>query len=397
MNILQLGKFYPIRGGVEKVMYDLTSGLSEREVCCDMLCASIENYPAGTIDMNDFGSVMVMPTRFRLAATMLAPAMITKLRGIAKYYDIIHVHHPDPMACLALFLSGYKGKVVLHWHADILKQKALLRLYEPLQRWLIKRADIIVGTTPVYVAESPFLQKVKQKTGYIPIGVSALQSDKEEVARIRERFGCKHLIFSLGRLVEYKGYEYLIRAATYLGDDFHIVIGGKGSLKESLEALIQQLGVDNKVTLLGFVADEEVANYYDAADIFCLSSIWKTEAFAIVQIEAMSFGKPIVSTHIPGSGVSWVNEDGVSGLVVERENPEALATAFKKICTNVELKQRLSAGSRKRYKTYFTRDKMVGKSLEVYGMALQTPCSSTLVCNDDVTRRLRAIKGERNS
>src|SRR5690606_28399493 len=193
-----------------------------------------------------------------------------------------------------------------------------------------------------------------------------LKSDKEEVTRIRERYGHKHLIFSLGRLVEYKGYEYLIRAVAGLDDSFHLLIGGKGPLKASLEAFIRELGVADKVTLLGFVADEEIANYYDAADIFCLSSIWKTEAYAIVQIEAMSFGKPIVSTFISGSGVSWVNKDGVSGLVVEPQNPEVFAQAIKKITVDEVLKQQLSEGSRKRYEKYFTRDKMVEKSLKVY-------------------------------
>lgn len=369
MNILQLGKFYPIRGGVEKVMYDLTLGLSQRKVYCDMLCASTEDYPEETIKLNAYGEVMVLPTRLKLAATMLAPEMIVKLRRIAKYYDIIHIHHPDPMACLALFLSGYKGKVILHWHSDILKQKTLLKLYVPLQSWLIKRADVIVGTTPVYVAESSFLQKVKHKIDYIPIGVSPLKSDQDKVAHIRKQYGDKQLIFSLGRLVEYKGYEHLIRAVADLDDSFHLLIGGKGPLKTSLEALIQELGVEDRVTLLGFIPDEEIANYYDTADIFCLSSIWKTEAFAIVQIEAMSFGKPVVSTHIPGSGVSWVNENGTSGLVVEKENPEALVTAFKKIAADPQLKQSLSEGSKKRYETYFTRDKMIEKALEIYKQA----------------------------
>src|SRR5690606_35188846 len=366
MNILQLGKFYPIRGGVEKVMYDLVMGLSERKMRCDMLCASTENYPSGPLELNAYGSVFVMPTKYKLAATMLAPSMISKLRRIARCYDIIHIHHPDPMACLALFLSGYKGKVVLHWHSDILKQRTLLKLYAPLQNWLIKRADIIVGTTPVYVTESPFLQKVQHKIAYIPIGVLPVQAVTEKIVAIKERYKDKHIIFSLGRLVDYKGYEYLIRAAQYLDNSFQIVIGGKGPLQESLRALIVELEVEDRVTLLGFLPDEDVPAYHAAADIFCLSSIWKTEAFAIVQIEAMSCAKPIGSTHIPGSGVSWVNEDGVSGLVVERENPEALAQACMKICKDSVLKKRLSEGSRIRYEEHFTRDKMVEKSLEFY-------------------------------
>lgn len=84
---------------------------------------------------------------------------ITKINS---NYDIIHIHHPDPMAAFALLLSGYKGKVVLHWHSDILKQRFLLKFFMPLQNWLIKRSDMIVGTTPVYVAQSPHLSKVQK-------------------------------------------------------------------------------------------------------------------------------------------------------------------------------------------------------------------------------------------
>jgi len=372
LKILQLGKFYPIRGGVEKVMYDLTLGLSEKGIHCDMLCASTEDYPSGTIELNACGRVMVVPTKLKFSATMLAPTMITRLRAIARNYDIIHIHHPDPMATLALFLSGYRGQVVLHWHSDILKQKTLLKLYKPLQDWLIKRADIIVGTSPVYVKESIFLEAVQDKVVHVPIGVEPIVADPYRTEQIKAIYKNKKLIFSLGRLVEYKGYEYLIRSAQELSDDYHIVIGGKGPLLESLQQLIFTLGVSDRVTLLGYVADEDISAYFAAATIFCLSSIWKTEAFAIVQIEAMSCSTPIVSTDIPGSGVSWVNQHDQSGLVVPIKDERALAHAFKAICENPALHDRLIRGSKMRYDELFTRDKMVEKSLTVYQAVLDT-------------------------
>ena len=366
IKILQLGKFYPIRGGVEKVMYDLMLGLSEEKLYCDMLCASTEDYPAGIININPYAKLIVEATKVKLAATMLAPSLIIRLRKIAKDYDIIHIHHPDPMASLALFLSGYKGKVVLHWHSDILKQKTLLKLYKPLQDWLIKRADVIVGTTPVYVKESPFLNKVQHKIDYIPIGVEPLVADKEKAEKLKQKYKNKHIVFSLGRLVEYKGYEYLIKAAQHLDENYQIIIGGKGPLMESLTNLIAELGVQDRVTLLGFVEDEDIPDYFEVCDMFCLSSIWKTEAFAIVQIEAMSCGKPIVCTHIPASGVSWVNQNEVSGLVVEAEDEVALANAIKRISTDANLQKKLSEGSKNRYEEYFTRKKMTEKCLDIY-------------------------------
>lgn len=177
---------------------------------------------------------------------MLSPAMIFRLRKINKEYDIIHIHHPDPMACLALFLSGYKGPVVLHWHSDILKQKMLLKLYSPLQNWLLRRAKVIVGTTPVYVQESPFLENIQRKVISVPIGIDEMKPVPGRVAQIKERYAGKKIIFSLGRLVEYKGYEYLIKASQKLNDDYIILIGGKGPLQEYLQSLIDELGVRKK-------------------------------------------------------------------------------------------------------------------------------------------------------
>ena len=148
MRILQLGKFYPIKGGVEKVEYDLTTGLTEHGVDCNMLCATVKG-KGNSEKRGRHGRVIFCQTWKEIAGTMIAPSMITTLRRICRKYDIIHVHHPDPMACMALFFSGYKGKVVLHWHSDIVRQKELLTLYRPFQKWLIRRADLRVGTTPI--------------------------------------------------------------------------------------------------------------------------------------------------------------------------------------------------------------------------------------------------------
>ena len=152
LRIVQLGKFYPVRGGVEKVEYDLMVGLSEQGVKCDMMCAA-SNGGNITTAINKNADLICCKSLFKYAATMISPSMIAQLRSKRKSYNIVHIHHPDPMATLALILSGYKGRVIMHWHSDILKQKMLLKLYRPLQNWLLKRADLVVGTSPVYLRE----------------------------------------------------------------------------------------------------------------------------------------------------------------------------------------------------------------------------------------------------
>lgn len=370
MKVLQVGKFYPVRGGVEKVMYDLMTGLSEAGIDCDMLCAGLEG-DNREVALNAQARLLICKSWFKLAATMISPAMIGRLRNICGQYDIIHVHHPDPMACLALFCSGYKGKVVLHWHSDILKQKFLLQLYRPLQNWLIRRADLIVGTTPVYLEESPFLMNVQQKTACVPIGIDAIQPDLAAIEAIRNQYPGKKIIFSLGRLIGYKGYTYLVDAARFLDDRYLILIGGTGPLQETLQRQIENSGLTEKVKMLGYISDKDLPAYYGACDLFCLSSIQKTEAFGIVQIEAMSCGKPVVATRIPHSGVAWVNAEQESGINVPPENAKELAEAIHSILKDEKVYAGFSHRAKIRYESWFTQEQMIQKCLDLYQELMQ--------------------------
>lgn len=362
MRVLQLGKFYPVFGGVEKVMYDLTMGLG-----CDMLCASADKKKEPyTLSIAGGGKVIVMPTLLKAAGTMIAPKMVSWLKRNAGEYDLIDVHHPDPMAGLALRLSHFKGKVILHWHSDIIGKGLFRILYKPLQNWLIRRADRIVGTTPVYVSETPDLKAVQDKTTFVPIGIAPFRPEAEAADKIRQELGGKKLVFSLGRLIPYKGYENLIRAAGYLPDDYKVVIGGSGPLRANLQQEIDSLGLSGKVTLAGYMKDKDLPAFFSAADVFVLPSVTKNEAFGIVQIEAMSVGTPVVATKIPGSGVAWVNEDGVSGLNVNPGDPQAIAEAILAITKDEITRRSFSEGASQRFDNLFKEEIMINKITELY-------------------------------
>lgn len=367
LSILQLGKFYPIKGGVEKVAYDLMMGLSSRNDHCDLLCATVSGR-GKTLQINPHAKLIECHSWGKTAATMIAPSMITTFRRICCNYDIVHVHHPDPMAAVTLWLSGYKGKVVLHWHSDILKQRILLKLYRPLQDWLLRRADLIIGTSPVYLKESPFLKHVQDKTICLPIGVSAIVPDEAAVEKLGQRYGGKKIVFSLGRLVPYKGFTHLIDAARYLSNDYVVLIGGTGTLRKKLEKKIRRLGLENKVMLLGRIPKNELPAYFGASKVFCLPSVQKTEAFGIVQIEAMSCGKPVVATRIPHSGVAWVNQHGVSGLNVTPGNARELAQAIQHIADDDAVYEQYAVSAKNRYHDLFTKERMIDNSLRIYNL-----------------------------
>lgn len=366
-KILQLAKTYPGTGGVERVALDILDGIPGSGMQCDMLCANDDNVkPATTYQLGSDVRIICLRKAATKFSTPIVPSMLRVLRRICNSYDIIHIHHPNPMTTFALWMSGYKGKVIVHWHSDIRKQRHLLRLYMPLQNWLLRRADAIIGTSPVYIDGSPHLAKFRSKCVSVPIGISPVQPDEKTVAIIRQRYKGKKIVFALGRLVYYKGFRYLIDAAAELPDNYIVLIGGDGELRKELQQQIDSKRLDGKVKLLGFVSDADVAAYYGACDIYCLSSVMKTEAFAIVQLEAMSCGKPIVATNIPDSGVSWVNAHGVSGLNVNVKDSHALAVAMTKIIEDPALYNTLSVGARNRFNTLFRKEKMNNKVIALY-------------------------------
>ena len=369
MKILHVGKFWPGKGGMERMMYDIVHGFSSSGYRCDLLCAASDG-ASGIYTLNDNGKIMCTPTWFTMAATKITPAMIWKLRKICNEYDILHIHHPDPMANLALLTSGFKGKVVLHWHSDILKQKNLWKVYKPLQDWMIKRADLVIGTSPVYLNESPHLTAASDKMACLPIGVQQVEPEMSRVKAIRAKYEGKKLIFTVGRLVGYKGHKYLIDSAKYLPEDYVILIGGSGPLFEEMQKQIEDEKLTHKVILLGRLSDEALADYYGACDLFCLSSIWKTEAFGMVQIEAMSCSKPVVATEIPGSGVAWVNKHGYSGLNVSPEDSVAIADAIKYILSDDRIYQTFSSNAKARYEEHFTKPLFLERCRDIYERVL---------------------------
>lgn len=367
MKVLQLGKFYPILGGVEKVMWDLTIALNDAGVHCDMLCAKFRDDRVTPEDAAVMGGHLICCRAWaKCAGTMVAPSMLTWLRRHCSEYDIIHVHHPDPMAALALRLSGYMGNVVLHWHSDIISQKFGLALYMPLQRWLIRRAAVVIGTSPVYLEESPYLRGCSSPRVPVPIGIKPLSYDLKSAELIRRRYAGKHIILSAGRLVPYKGYDTLIDAAARLSKDYVFVIVGDGPLLTQLSSRAVAVGAADRIKFLGRLSDTELHAWMGACDVFAMTSSMKTEAFGIVQIEAFSVARPVVSTRIPESGVAWVNAHGKSGLTVPVKDADAVAEAIRRICTEPGLKESLGSGAANRFAEMFTIDKMRDKIIDTY-------------------------------
>ena len=363
MRILQLGKFYyPVHGGIEQVMFEITEGLNESKgYRCDVLCANT-NLSSQTEQFQNY-TVYRAGSFGMLKSTSISPQLIYKLYKIHKEYDIIHVHHPDPMTFLALFFVRPHAKIIVHWHSDIIRQKKALRYFLPLQRWVLNTAQKVITTSDNYAKHSSHLLSFQKKLTTIPIGITP---KKREIPNIKEIYRDKKIIFSLGRLVSYKGFNYLVESASYLDDSFIILIAGDGPQKEELNDLIEKKQLSHKVKLLGRITEEHKAYYLDACFTFCLPSVTKAEAFGVVLLEAMQFAKPLITTDMKESGISWVNVDQKTGLHVKQRSAKSLAEAFIKLAKDKEQYAKFCKNAYKRYEKLFTTKSMLDRLKKLY-------------------------------
>jgi rhamnosyl/mannosyltransferase len=366
LRVLQVGKFYPPhRGGMESHLQALCGQL-RAEVNVEVLVAGEGRRTVE--EVLDSVKVTRVGTLFDFAAAPVCPGLVRRIRESRA--DIVHLHWPHPTALLAYLASGHAGRLVLTYHSDVVRQKILGGLFWPVLRRALERADAVIAASPNYVESSPVLQRFKSKCRVIPFGVPLEEFDRVDplqVSKLRARFGPR-VVLGVGRLIYYKGFEHLVRAMKEV--DGHLVIIGEGPLRGELEREAERAGVEGRVTFLGHV--EEVAPYYHAADLFALPSVARSEAFGIVQLEAMACRKPVVNTRLD-SGVTYVSVDGVTGLTVPPADSEALAAALNQLLTDPALAERYGRAARLRVEREFDLARMGRRTRQLYEEVMSRP------------------------
>ena len=339
MTILHISKYYyPDLGGIETVAMYLAEGMTAyRNI---VLCFATD----GMYSEEDIHGVKVyrVPVNFSFMSQDVAFSYRKILRYLVQQErpDAVHVHCPNPFVYpLVCSCVSKETKVVLHWHSDILAKGLMYYLIKPFETAILRRADIIISTSPNYIPDSKPLQR-----------------------EIREQYKGKKIVFTCGRHIPYKGLDNLIKADAYLQDNCVILIGGKGPIDKELKAI----PCSNRVKFLGRLLDDTLRQYLYAADIFAFPSNTKAEAFGIALAEAMYCQCAPVSHIIEGSGVNWVSVDGETGIVIPLNDVKALAQAINTLIADDDLRNRYANAARQRIIENFTKEKAVSVMNSIY-------------------------------
>lgn len=367
-SVLHIFKiYYPdLFGGTLTVIRDICASLRQSFASAILVCSDKGESRAIVNDVEvervrSFGNVLSLPA---------APTYPWRLWQKIAQHDLLALHAPFPLADLVLaFGFGRKRPLVVHWHADIVTHAGLRRFVEPLMRRTLRRAKAIIVSDGVLVDESPMLREFEDKCHVVPFGIDTTVYDcpKIDPHHVNDR---GRLVLACGRLVPYKGFDVLIRAA--VNRQFEVWIIGEGTERPRLEQLIAELGLGERVRLLGSVKDCERVKLMCLADVFVMPSVTNAETFGLSQLEAMAAGRPVVNTALD-TAVPRVARHGMEAITVPPGDAEKLGEAIENLVNDPERRRRMGLAARSRALTRYSAAAFRQGIETVYREAVSAP------------------------
>lgn len=364
MRILHVtSTFFPdTHGGIEEVIRQIS--INTKHLGVESRVFTLSNNPDPDLLKIDGIDVLRSKKTLEIASCGLSIEGFLKFKNQVFWADIIHYHFPWPYADMLHLFSNVKKKSIITYHSDVIRQKKLKYLYSPLMHLFLKNINQIVATSDNYLETSSVLNIYKDKTSVIPIGINQKtypDISNSDLASMESKVGRDFFLF-IGSLRRYKGLDVLLRAVN--GLNLHFVIAGTGALEKELIQQAKKLNLSN-VTFLKQVSDIEKVALLTLCKSVVFSSTQRSEAFGVALIEGSMFGKPLISTEI-GTGTSYINLDGETGIVVPPLNIKALKDAMIKLDSDAILAKKMGYAAKLRFENLFTGQLMGKKYFEAY-------------------------------
>lgn len=357
MKILHVYKdAYPESfGGVETFINSLCCELSKKKIYNTVVSTSNKNK---SYIINKFYNLIFFKRNFEIFSTPLSIKMFFYILREEKNFQILHFHYPYPLIDLLIFFINSK-KVVCTYHSDIVKQRFINIIFKYFTFYFLKKIHTIVSTSKNYLKTSLVISKFKSKTKIVPIGI---KDEKNKKKYSLDKLKKKDYILYIGANRYYKGIDVILDAAKIDKNiNFFLCISGRNI--DKLKKKISRFNLDN-VSLFENINNNKKNFFLKNCRCLILPSIHRSEAFGIALLEALMFKKPIISTNI-GTGTSFINKNNETGFVIRSKNSEALYKAIRKIYIKNKYHE-MSKNAYKRYKKFFTLDKMTKNYLKIY-------------------------------
>ena len=364
MRVLHFYKtYYPDSvGGVEQGIRQMCVGTGKLGVVNQVLTLTRRK---DNFDFEFEGhQVRRVPLGIEIASTGMSLAAFGELSRLAAQADVVHYHFPWPFMDLAHFVARVRKPSLVTYHSDIVRQKALLKVYQPLKHRFLQSVDTIVATSPNYLASSAVLDRYRDKTRIITYGLDKSIYPKPEQSRMdqwRARVGERFFLF-VGVLRYYKGLHILLDAVA--NTDYPVVIVGAGPIEMELKEHAERLGLTH-VLFVGALDEADKVALLTLCYAVAFPSHLRSEAFGISLLEGAMYGKPMISSEI-GTGTTYITIDGDTGIVVPPSDSQAFGDAMKRLWDNPELAREMGRRAEARYWELFTAEQMATSYTALY-------------------------------
>lgn len=364
MRVLHVFKTYhpDTFGGVERTIHAIAKGSLAHGIQSDVL--SLSRHPKSNTVEFDGHMAYKAKLDLEFASTGFSREAFSKFKHLSAKADVVHYHFPWPFMDLLHLLQPPGRPTVVTYHSDIVKQKLLLQLYKPLMHRFLSSVTRIVATSPNYLESSEVLQRYRDKTEVIPIGLDEAdypRAPQELKDRWSARFPKPFFLF-VGVLRYYKGLHTLLEAAKNVDTD--ILIAGEGPMEGELKAQAASAGLTN-VHFLGSVSDLDKAALLELCTAFVFPSHLRSEAYGLSLVEAAMFGKPMISCEI-GTGTSFVNQHGETGIVVPAGKHATLAEAMITYFRDGSKQRDHASNASSRFHNELRAETMAGRYAQLY-------------------------------
>lgn len=355
--------YYPeFFGGVQKAIHDISE--SSYEYGFHSTVFSLSQNPSNEIFEVGNHKAFTVREDFNISSSAFSFSAFKPFFKLEHESDIIHYHFPWPFMDILRLISRVNKPIIVTYHSDIIKQRVQLKLYKPLMYNFLNGAQKIIATSPNYLKSSPILKYYQNKTDVIALGIPIDRKlpNPSVVEKWKTRIGEGFFLFC-GALRYYKGLHVLLEAAACT--KLSVVIAGTGDQEEYLKRIAPE-----NVKFIGHYSDEDREALFSLAKAFVFPSHLRSEAFGISLLEAARAGLPLITCEI-GTGTSYVNRDGATGIVVPPNDSETLATAMQLMSTSPDMVARLGHGARTRFENMFTSRQMGALYAEQYAALLR--------------------------
>lgn len=349
-------------GGVQQFMHTLCKKSAAIGVSNTIFSLSKKPRPK-PIEMEGYRVCQAKQHLF-LASTGFSLTAFHQFKKLASEADIIHYYYPNPFADILHFACSPKKPSLVTYQSDIIKQKHLLHLYQPLKKRFLQSVDHIVATSPNYVRSSDTLPDYASKLSVIPIGIETHlynTPDAERIAYWKQRLKKPFFLF-VGVMRYYKGLHTALNAIA--GTRIHLAVAGVGGLEQELKAQARSLQLDN-IDFLGAVDEADKLALLHLCTGFIFPSHLRTEAFGIALLEAAAAGKPLISCEI-GTGTTFINIANETGMVIQPGSVTELREAMLFLLDNPAIATAMGAKAKTRANTLFTADQQACSYYELY-------------------------------